>query len=121
MEKLIDVLKSRLVAFILPISLLVATLFPVLAAADGELALDTGHGGGGREGDPLDTNDAGGDGSSGDDIQDTAKFDGASSLLGRIVGSSRVLVIPQFSGNFISLRIMVLADDVAFVEADHAQ
>lgn len=112
-------LLGRLLTLILPAAMLATVLPPVAVLADDEMAMDTGHRSG-REGDPLDTNDAGGDGDG--DVHDTDGLrSGSTSLIDLVLRSTRVLLVPQYNGATITFKLIFLSDAAGPVEAGHAQ
>ena len=122
MENLIKYLTERTAVFLLPAVLLAAGLFPNSVAADGELALDTGGRGGGREGDPLDGNEPDGDPADGDDIHDTAGIlSSKGDFLSRLMRSTNVLFIPQYNGSILTFRVIFLAESSEVVEGRYAR
>ncbi len=122
MANLIKYLKERTAFLLLPAVLLAAGIFPSLAAADGELALDTGRRGGGLEGDPLDGNEPDGDPTSGDDVDDTVgKFSSNEDFLSRLMRSTNVLLVPQYNGSILTFRVIFLAESSEVVEGRYAQ
>ena len=121
MEKLLDHVFARMAAALIVVLMLAALMVPTSVMAEGEMGLDTGHARG-RVGDPLDTNDAGGDDDSDDQIQDTAgKADSGSRIFDRILSSSQVLLVPQYNGNTITFKLIILSDALQFVEMRYAK
>jgi hypothetical protein len=121
MSHLLDHWPGRLLTHILPLVLVISGLFAGSAWARKDLAIDDGRsGGGGSEGDPLDSNDAGGGGGSGDNYHDTglgeAVYDGSFlSIFGR-----KVLLIPEFQGGTLIFRFFIIIETADGVEAYHA-
>jgi len=112
---------QRVAALGLLVAVALVAFLPVSALADGELELDVGHGhGSGREGDPLDTNDAGGNPDPGDDVQDTTGSS-SRSLLGIDFWSTRVLIVPQYNGTTITFQVIILSEASDFLEGPHAR
>ncbi len=118
MEKFLESLWQRVTVIGFTVAFLAIALLPMRVLAEGEFQLDVGHGGG-REGDPLDTNDAGGDDGTRDDIEDTAgssRYD----LFGGDIWSSDILLVPQFDGTgLITFRIIFLSAPVDLVEGSY--
>ncbi len=122
MDNLIKKLTERVAVMLLPAMLLAAGIFPSTAAADGELALDTGGRGRGLEGDPLDGNEPDGDPTSGDDIHDTTgKFGSGDDFLSRIMRSTNVLLVPQYNGSILTFKVIFLSETIEVVEERYAQ
>jgi hypothetical protein len=112
-------LVGRLLTLMLPASMLAAVLPPVTVLADDEMAVDANHRSG-REGDPLDTNDAGGGGDG--DVHDTdGARGGSASLIDQVLRSTRVLLVPQYNGATVTFKLIFLSEAAAPVEAGHAK
>lgn len=110
MEKLITLLKEHIAALVLPLVILVGAILPTMATAGDELALDRGRRGGG-EGDPLDTNDAGGGDDPSDEVQDsTATIGTGFDLLDQLMRSGRIMIVPQYNGSVFTLKFIVMSD-----------
>lgn len=128
MKTLLSIWSGRLLSLLFPAALVVSFLAPVNASAIKDLGV-AGDGHGGGEGDPLDTNDygsSGGGGGSGTDVHSDSAAGGLLDLWGLDLGSTRVLLIPQFIGGTLIFKIMVVdldaSDLTAFsVEGTHAQ
>ncbi len=110
MEKFIELLKDRMALLVLPAAIFATAIFPAAALADEECALDVGRGRGG-EGDPLDTNDIGGDDDPDDAVHEYNSILGSGSgLLERMLRSSRIIVVPQYNGSILSIQFIILSD-----------
>lgn len=115
MNNLLSTLSGRLMSALFPAALAVGFLVPanVLAAA---LLLSSGGGGDGfTEGDPLDTNDAGGsrDGDGGSDVYDKSSTDSIFNPFRFELCQVQVLLIPEFVGGTLIFKIMIVDIDVA--------
>ena len=117
MEKLICILKERLGAFVLLVAVAGAVVLPTLSMAtigdlsDDELGLDILRRRGGGEGDPLDTNDAGGSDGDSDVNNPVSSIRTGSGGFLSLFSAGRVLVVPQFDGRSLIFSIVILPDD----------
>ena len=110
MEKLLNLLKERMTALLLPLVILAGAILPTMATAGDEMALDTGRRGGG-EGDPLDTNDAGGGDDPTDEVHNSTTTIGTGfDLLGHMMRSGRIMVVPHYNGSIFTLEFIILSD-----------
>ncbi|MEN8007002.1 MAG: hypothetical protein ABFS42_08295 [Candidatus Krumholzibacteriota bacterium] len=108
MKKLISKLSGRLVSLLVPAFLVASFLAPTGALAKKEMSLGGGGTGDGSEGDPLDTNDVGGGGGGGSDIHNDSTTTRFFDLLGFSSSRLRVLVVPEYLGGIVILRIIVV-------------
>ena len=106
MNNLISKWPGRLVSLFVPAALVMSFIAPTSALAIKEMSLG-GGGTGGSEGDPLDTNDAGGSGG-GADIHDDAAACGTLDLLGFISDRYQILLVPEVLGGTLIFRIIVV-------------
>jgi len=118
MNRLFETIWRRFTILGLALALTAVSLLPMRALADGERQLDVGHRGG-REGDPLDTNDAGNNPAD-DDIQDTAGKSGRT-IFGGDFWSARILLVPQYNGATITFKVIFLSDEAQSVEWQDAK
>jgi len=119
MNKPLNLLSERLAALLLALAFAVTALFPFVAWAEGlgERNVERiGSKPGARTGDPLDTNDTGGD-------DDDDNVQGADSIFSspddtwrRILPSSRVVFVPQYNGTILLFKVILISDAVPIVE-----
>jgi hypothetical protein len=105
MIKLISNWPGRLVSLFVPAALVASFCAPAPVLALKEMSLGGGDSSG-REGDPLDTNDAGGGG--GGHIQRDATAPSAIEPVEWISDRYQVLVVPEVLGGTVILRIIVV-------------
>ena len=107
MKKLLSKLSGRLMTFLFPAALVASFLAPANVAA--HMDMSNGHGGrGATEGDPLDTNDYGGSGGGGSDVQDQNGSGSPSIPFVFQLDRYQILLIPDFQGGTPTFRILVV-------------
>lgn len=112
MTKLLNLLSERLIALMLALAFAVTALFPFVAWADrpGERNIGAlGNKPGARTGDPLDTNDAGGDDSD-DNVQGNSVISSPGDTWKHILRSRRIVLVPQYTGTTVVFKIILLPD-----------
>ena len=119
MNKPLNLLSERVVALMSALAFAVTALFPFVAWAEPPSAVNIGRMGnkpGARTGDPLDTNDTGGDAAD-DNVQDTSSYDSArDDTWRRILPSSRVVFVPQYNGTTLLFKVIFISDTGRIVE-----
>lgn len=130
MNKLLTIVRDHLTDLALPIAMLVAAMVPTLALspaaawAGDSSQLDLGRHGGGRggEGDPLDTNDADGEGDPGD-VQNSSSswFGTGGGDVVRISPTTRFLLVPRYNGKSLSFEVIILDAEGKILRRSHAR
>ena len=124
MNKPLNLLSERVVALMSALAFAVTALFPFVAWAEPPSAVNIGRMGnkpGARTGDPLDTNDTGGDDTN-DNAQGTNSYDPArDDTWRRILPSSRVVFVPQYNGTTLLFKVIFISDTGRIVEDSDAK
>ena len=123
MNKLLNILSERASALLLAIVFAVAALFPLTAWAErpGERNDPRGNKPGGSTGDPLDTNDSGGDDGDGDIQSNHGVGSASDDSWFRILGSPRIVFLPQYDGTILNFKVFILSDAAHVVEDSDAK